>query len=601
MDASSVYLLEKIHRQQAQNALFADPRNTYLVLAEREAYLDYRRQEKIFESFLRQKSKITWLRFEDDNTTYFHASLKKRKMTNRIVSYILDDGSIVNDYEKVTHHFLHHFQSFMGCVSRANGHIDMQSITCGPILDLDSQMDLIKPFTFHDVKVALFSIHPVKSPSPDGYGASFFNDMWKEIGREVSLAVLKFFETGLIPESLNDTLLVLILMVDQPFNTVDFRPITCCTTIYKCISKMLCSRLASVLPSLINPNQGAFIKHRSLAYNVLIFQDLIKGYNRKNSSPRFQGQFKGGKGLRKGDPISPLLFVIVMDYLTRMLMKASKDKGFRFYPMCKSLNLVNLCFADDLLIFCKANSQSVQIFHKALAEFNLASGLSINHSKSRIYFGGLSDSAKINYWMNIFMLPQDVVRDIDRLCRNYLWGEKGSRSKFHLASCEFVYRPKAYGGLGFQERPVWNKVLIAKFLRAIYYKQVQLWVKWVNTIYLKGVPIRDYTLKQDDSWYWRKLIKMSHFVSGPALAATVVHSHLRLGKLYTQFISGAKIDYGPSVWCKLSVPKHRFVLWQAVNNHLLTRDLLHISHVNIPSLTCPVCTQVNESHSHLFF
>ncbi|XP_062093494.1 uncharacterized protein LOC133799495 [Humulus lupulus] len=134
-------------------------------------------KRNFFESFLRQNSKITWLHLGDDNTAYFHASLKKRKMTNHIVSYISDDGSVVDGYEKVTHHFLHHFQSFLGCAGRANGHIDMQSITCGPILDLDSQLDLIKPFTFHDVKVALFSIHPVKSPGPDGYGAGFFKDM----------------------------------------------------------------------------------------------------------------------------------------------------------------------------------------------------------------------------------------------------------------------------------------------------------------------------------------------------------------------------------------------------------------------------------------
>ncbi|XP_062106626.1 uncharacterized protein LOC133817969 [Humulus lupulus] len=373
--------------QQAQNALFVDPSNASLVSAEREAYLDYRRQEKFFESFLRQKSKITWLRFGDENMTYFHARLKKRKMSNHIVSYISADGSVVDDYEKHS-----------------------------------------------------------SSPGPDGYRVGFFKVMWKEIGREVSLAVLEFFETGLIPQSLNDTLSVLISKVDQPSNAADFRPIACCTTIYKCISKMLCSRLASILPSLINPNQGAFIKHRSLAYNVLIFQDLIKGYNRKNSSPRcvmkidlskaydlidwdflenlpkalcfpsrfirwimiclrgtsysllsncrIQGQFKGGKGLRQGDPISPLLFDIVMDYLTQMLIKASSNKGFRFHPMYKSVNLVNICFADDLLIFCKANPQSVQILHTALAEFKLTSGMSINHRKSRIYLGGFSDVAK---------------------------------------------------------------------------------------------------------------------------------------------------------------------------------------------------------------
>ncbi|XP_062118804.1 uncharacterized protein LOC133832483 [Humulus lupulus] len=269
-----------------KSKLYDDPSNMSLIYAEREAYLEFSRQEKIYESFLRQKSKITWLRFGDENSSYFHASLKKRKVSNRIVSFISVDGTIVDDYEMVTLHFLQHFQSFLGCASRSNGHIDPQSITFGPVFDLDTQLELIKPFPLHDVKVALFSIHSVKSPGPDGYGVGFFKDLRKDIGKEVSLAVLDFFETSKIPQSLNETLLVLIPKVDQPTNAADFRPIACYTTIYKCISKMLCGRLATFLPSLINQNQGAFIKHRSLAYNVLIFQDLIKGYNRKNSSPR---------------------------------------------------------------------------------------------------------------------------------------------------------------------------------------------------------------------------------------------------------------------------------------------------------------------------
>ncbi|XP_062106372.1 uncharacterized protein LOC133817788 [Humulus lupulus] len=465
--------------QQAHNALFADPSNASLVSAEREAYLEYRRQEKFFESFLRQKSKITWLRFGDDNTAYFHASLKKRKISNRIVSYISADGLLL---------------------------------------------------------MIMRSIHPVKSPGPDEYGAGFFKVMWKEIGREVSLVVLEFFETGLIPQSLNDSLLVLIPKVDQPSNAADFRPIACCTTIYKCISKM--DFLENLLKVLCFPSR--FIRWIMICLRGTFYSLLLNG--------RIQGQFKGGKGLRQGDPISPLLFVIVMDYLTRMLIKASNDKGFRFHPMCKSLNLVNLCFADDLLIFCKANPQSVQILHTTLAEFNLTSDLSINLSKSRIYLGGLSDAAKEsvlsctnlqegsfplkylgvplrptkckasdfevilkkirlclnswanrnpsyagrtyliqsillgirNYWINIFLFPQHVVRDIDRLCRNFLWGVKGTRSKFHLASWEFVCSPKAYGGLGFREGPAWNKTMIAKFLWAISFKQDQLWVKWMN-------------------------------------------------------------------------------------------------------------------------
>ncbi|XP_062118559.1 uncharacterized protein LOC133832201 [Humulus lupulus] len=361
-------------------------------------------------------------------------------------------------------------------------------------------------------------------------------------------------------------------------------------------------QLIPILPKLINQNQGAFVKNRSIAHNILIIQDLLKGYNRKRVSPRclmkidlskaydsidwdflenllntykfpgkfikwimvclrgssysilmngqLYGDFKGGKGLRQGDPISPLLFVLVMGYLTRALHGDAKDKHFRFHPLCKSLNITNLCFADDLLLVCKAHINSIQIMQQVFKSFSSASGLSINQAKSCIYFGGISsvEKEKIlcisnmregqfplmylgvplrptkwkamdcdliiskirqrlhgwasrnlsyaghvqliqsvllgirNFWMSIFLLPQKVIKEIDCLCRIFLWGGNGFRSKFHLASWDHVCRPKSYGGLGFKEGVLWNKINLARYVWAISSKQDSLWVKWVNCI-----------------------------------------------------------------------------------------------------------------------
>ena len=60
-------------------------------------------------------------------------------------------------------------------------------------------------------------------------------------------------------------------------------------------------------------------------------------------------KFKGGKGLRQGDPLSPLLFVISMEYLTRLLKVASQQTCFKHHPHCRKLGLTHLMFADDLL------------------------------------------------------------------------------------------------------------------------------------------------------------------------------------------------------------------------------------------------------------
>uniref|UniRef100_A0A803QQG9 Reverse transcriptase domain-containing protein n=1 Tax=Cannabis sativa TaxID=3483 RepID=A0A803QQG9_CANSA len=301
----------------------------------------------------------------------------------------------------------------MGRQSTTTRRLELDCLEHENKLNIEQQVQLIRPFKKKDVKEALFGIHSSKSPRPDSFGAGFFKGLWEEIGDDISKAVLGFFQTGTLPKEMNETTISLIPKTDSPQNAGDFRPIACCNTIYKCISKMMCTRLSKVLPILIHENQGAFIKKlRSLARNILILQDLLKGYTRRNISARcimkidlskaydsvdwcfvddllkglyfpsrsiswiqsclhgasyslilngrIQGSFKGEKGLRQGDPMSPLLFVLIIEYLTRLLIHKSKEKGFRFHPLCKSLGLVNLCFADDLIILCRGNEKSVK-------------------------------------------------------------------------------------------------------------------------------------------------------------------------------------------------------------------------------------------------
>ncbi|XP_062118784.1 uncharacterized protein LOC133832460 [Humulus lupulus] len=322
---------------------------------------------------------------------------------------------------------------------------------------------------------------------------------------------------------------------------------------------------------------------------------------------RVQGSFKGEKGLRQGDPMSSLLFVLIMEYLTRGLQLAAHDSTFRFHPMCKSLKLLNLCFADDFILFCKGTLSAVRVFKVALEDFSAAIGLSINTSKSHIFFGGVNATDKRiidreiqlsegtfplnylgdpmrptkwkhedflfglrNYWMSIFVLPRSVVKEVEKLCHEFLWGITGNRSKIHIVS--------------------WQKE-----------KHDLLWVKWINSIYLKGSNFWNYKLKPDCNWNRRKLCHMRGKFSLAEVNVACITGRFMASKLYNSTLRQQPVGYHQVVWCKLSIPKHRFLLWQVVNSQLLTRDNMLRFCITIDCLLCPVCGSHNESHTHLFF
>lgn len=113
---------------------------------------------------------------------------------------------------------------------------------------------------------------------------------------------------------------------------------------------------------------------------------------------------KAKRGLRQGDPMSPLLFVLGMKYLSRILKCTSQDEYFNFHPRCKSIKLTHLCFADDSMLFAKGDLTSIHLMFKGLDSFVDASSLHANFSKSAIYLAGLSKEHNLTFFDRLICL-----------------------------------------------------------------------------------------------------------------------------------------------------------------------------------------------------
>ncbi|GKE08546.1 putative RNA-directed DNA polymerase, eukaryota, reverse transcriptase zinc-binding domain protein, partial [Tanacetum coccineum] len=106
------------------------------------------------------------------------------------------------------------------------------------------------------------------------------------IGHDICNAVRDFFSNGQILKEINHTFLALIPKVTTPLKVNDYRPISCCNVIYKCISKILTKRVIEGIKEVVSDNQSAFIPGRRISDNILITQELMHSYHKKKGPPR---------------------------------------------------------------------------------------------------------------------------------------------------------------------------------------------------------------------------------------------------------------------------------------------------------------------------
>lgn len=220
-----------------------------------------------------------WLREGDQNSKYFHASMKNRRALNHIRSLKNSEGHEVewnNGLEDViTGYFSNMFKA---------SNIEWSEV----VQCIDSKVSaaqnamLLRPVSEMKVKKVLFHMHPDKSPGPDGMTPGFYQKFWKILSAYVVSVVKKFFETDVVDKELIDTNIALISKKRNPQFMTELRPISLSNVMYKIISKVLANRLKVIIDVLISDTQSAFIPGKLISDNIMIAHELIHFIKRKS-------------------------------------------------------------------------------------------------------------------------------------------------------------------------------------------------------------------------------------------------------------------------------------------------------------------------------
>ncbi|KAL0439716.1 UNVERIFIED_CONTAM: hypothetical protein Slati_2454600 [Sesamum latifolium] len=352
--------------------------------------------------------------------------------------------------------------------------------------------------------------------------------------------------------------------------------------------------------------------------------------------------------------MSPFLFVLIMEVLTLILHQfIDQDGRFSYHWRCGEVQLFQLGFADDLLLFSKADSSSIHIFKRGLTVFADLSGLHVNITRAilsylgRLLLNGIHSflfwGIRKVYWAMAFILPKTVIREIEKRLRSFLW--KGCNGVgYAKVSWQQVCRPVTEGGLGIRDILALNKGLMSKHLwRIIVADRSSVWVDWIIQYRLRGTSV--WTVSDRlGSWSWRKLIRLripswtAHSDTSPTAPLSrvirdgswqwppitdlesidITHSlpHIHGGQdrvIWTgprnSFSSAAaydvfhppepKVDWSSLLVGSLKVPRHRFILWLAILGRLSTLDKPWLQYLGTDCVLCRAVTP--ETHYHLFF
>ncbi|XP_028767839.1 uncharacterized protein LOC114725488 [Neltuma alba] len=414
------------------------PFSLFLRNLEKELQSDLEQLLKVEEIKWFQKARTEWITRGDRNTKYYHLRTKLRRRRNKIMTLKDDQNRWIEDEVEVKALVLNYFKNLYICEEQSS--CVLFTRTSFPLIDRSTLFDMSRAPSVEEVKSALFSMGPYKAPGVDGFSPIFYQSNWSIVGAKLCDFVREAFLTKNVEVEDNRTLISLIPKNENPQLVGHFRPISLCTVHYKCITKIIAIRLRSVMDNIISPYQTSFIKGRNIQDNIIVGQeimhimkkskgkkglmalkiDLEKAYDRirwdflqqvllevgfddgfvnlikacvffvtynvlwNGSQTEY---FSPMRGLRQGDPISPLLFVLCIDKLSHLICDAVKDGSWKPVRVAKEgPSISHLMFADDILLFGAATEQQALCMMSCLNKFCLASGEKISKSKSTIFF-----------------------------------------------------------------------------------------------------------------------------------------------------------------------------------------------------------------------
>nr|GEW76296.1 RNA-directed DNA polymerase, eukaryota [Tanacetum cinerariifolium] len=432
-----------------------------------------------------QKAKIKWAVEGDENSKKFHGIVNKKRR-HLAIKCILVDGKWIENPNRVKSEFYSYYSNLFSALAWDRSLFDVNFPRC---LNSDQVFDLEDMVSNEEIKRAVWDCGSDKSPGPYGFTFEVFKKFWTIVGGDVTNAIKEFFISSFFPKGCNSSFIPLIPKVMDAKHLKDFTPISLIGCQYKIIGKILANRLSLVIGDIVSQEQSAFIKGRQLMDGPLILNEVISwckarkeqlimfkvdfqkafdsvrwdhlddilgkyGFGIKwrgwirgclqsskasvlvNGSPT--DEFSFHRGLQQEDPLSPFLFILVMESLhvsfQRLIDRGMFDPIFLGKENRVGANMMRLNSWSDVvkkvsnkLSNWKAKTPSVG-GRLTLLKFVLR--------------------AIPTYYMSLFKAPEGIISLLEKMRNKFFLGADTDDRKITWVCWNKVLAHKNKGGLG---------------------------------------------------------------------------------------------------------------------------------------------------------
>jgi exonuclease III len=399
------------------------------------------------------RTNTQWTEQGENNTKYFYRVLKQRAQQVSITSIRNPHTNICHTTPSALLKEAKQFYQTLYSTKPIDSTAIDQLIASLPtnLISEAQGKEMTEPITHWKLQGLIKETPVLKSPGLDGIGFEFYRFLEKcdkSPAFDLLLDIINDAQEGIFPSSWVETKTVLLFKKGDRQLLSNWRPLSLINCDAKLFTKLITNRIKKPIEAMINPFQTGFIPNRQISDNGWITQALMK--HLKHTSPSSQAvailidqekaydrihpeylrkvmaqfgfpvalintliklffstkvhisingwlasPFNQSRGLRQGDPLSPLLFNIAFEPLLRSILSNSLLKGIPIPDTPKWRGTPNLAESTGIMVKLLAYADDLILFANSLAEWNIL--------QDHLYSYGLASNAKVNLSKTIIL------------------------------------------------------------------------------------------------------------------------------------------------------------------------------------------------------